>query len=330
MADKKLIATTVSSREKGIRRREEGETTSSQRTISIQGNQEESKNNLMSVDDDSPTHTRNSRNDNDDKTKRMEDLRGKGGGRLKHCTVDGDVPLCLRKNQKDSNDDSSSKRKTREEKESGSSTLGKTKHCFKNKMASGSKDICSRSIEEKDKHPKNKEVTFIILQKNMRSMHSSEKIEELVTELEGYRWDAILLNETWRHEPAELWETHHKHIFMGAGKYDNKHGVGIMLNKRWRKSIIDTEYINERAITTTIMINRQHIKLMSVYFPHSKYADHHVEKMYKTIEKHMLNNKNTFQSLEETSMLSWDLAKERNVEVLAGTLSTKVTREVTG
>ena len=40
--------------------------------------------------------------------------------------------------------------------------------------------------------------------------------------------------------PAELWETQHKHIFMGAGKYDNKHGVGIMLNIRWRKRIIDT------------------------------------------------------------------------------------------
>ena len=35
MAHKKLIATTVSSREKGIRRREEGGTTSSQRTISL-------------------------------------------------------------------------------------------------------------------------------------------------------------------------------------------------------------------------------------------------------------------------------------------------------
>ena len=104
------------------------------------------------------------------KQKRMEDLRGKGGGRLKHRTIDGDVPLCLRKNQKDSNDDSSSKREMREEKESG-----KTKHCVMNKMASGRKDICSRSTEEKDKHPKNKEVTFIILQKNMRSMHSSEK-----------------------------------------------------------------------------------------------------------------------------------------------------------
>ena len=55
--------------------------------------------------------------------------------------------------------------------------------------------MCPRSTEEKDKHSKNKEVTFIILKKkkNMRSMHSSEKIEELVTELEGYIWDCDLI-----------------------------------------------------------------------------------------------------------------------------------------
>ena len=100
----------------------------------------------------------------------------------------------------------------------------------------------------------------------MRSMHSSEQIEQLVTDLEAYRWDAILMNETWRHEPAEIWETHHKPLFMGSGKFDNKHGVGKMLNKWWRQRIIDPEYINE-----------------------SKYADHHIEKMYKTIEKHMTN-----------------------------------------
>ena len=56
-------------------------------------------------------------------------------------------------------------------------------------------------------------------------------------------------------------------------------GVGIVLNKRWRQRIIDTEYINERAITTTILVTRQHIKMMSVYFHHSKYADHHIDKM---------------------------------------------------
>ena len=36
-----------------------------------------------------------------------------------------------------------------------------------------------------------------------------------------------------------------------------------MLNKRRRQRIIDTEYINERAITTTIEVNRQHIKLIA-------------------------------------------------------------------
>ena len=74
MADKKLIATTVSSREKGIRRREEGETNSSQRMISIQGNQEVSRKNLMKAEDEPPTHKRNCKNDNDDEAKRMEDM----------------------------------------------------------------------------------------------------------------------------------------------------------------------------------------------------------------------------------------------------------------
>ena len=68
---------------------------------------------------------------------------------------------------------------------------------------------------------------------------------------------------------------------MGARKHDNKHGVGIMLNKKCQQKIIDTEYMSERSITTTIVVNHQHIKLMSVYFPHSGYADQHVEKCTK-------------------------------------------------
>ena len=75
-----------------------------------------------------------------------------------------------------------------------------------------------------------------------------------------------------------------RHI-MGAGKYDNKQGVGIMLNKKWRQRIIDTEYINERAITATIVVNPQHIKMMSVHFSHSGYADHHVEKNEQNVRE---------------------------------------------
>ena len=78
----------------------------------------------------------------------------------------------------------------------------------------------------------NNAVTFIVLQKEMRSMHSRER-----DELEGYRWDAILLCEMWNHDKAEVWEIHHKHIFMGAGKYDNEHGVCVLLNKKWRQGL---------------------------------------------------------------------------------------------
>ena len=164
-----------------------------------------------------------------------------------------------------------------------------------------------------------------------RSMHtSSEIIEGMVSELEGYRWDAILLSETWRHEQAEKWETHHKHIFMGSGKFDNKHGVRSMLNKRWRQRIIDTEYIDERAITTTILVNRQRIILMSVCFFTRGVGTITLRKCTKRSRNARQIAKDTYTLLEETSMQNWDLDTKQNVLVLAGTHSTRETKEVIG
>ena len=262
---------------------------------------------------------RQRKDNNDDNTRKNEDLKGKGGGRLKHYNVDGDVPLCLRKTEKESNDDSSSKGKAARRK--GMRKNGERKQRY----------VSTFNWKKRWRHTVNKEVTFIRLQKNMRSMHSSEGIEGMVCELEGYRWDAILLSETWRPGKSAIWETHHKHIFMEAGKYDNKHGVGIMLNKRWRQRIIETEYINERAITATIVANRQRIKLMSVYFsPTRNMRTITSKKCTKRPRNTWRIVTNTFTSLEETSMLSWYLVMVRNVKLLAVTFSTRVTKEVIG
>ena len=89
-----------------------------------------------------------------------------------------------------------------------------------------------------------------------------------------------------------LGDTFTKLILMRTGKHNNKHGVGIMLNTKWRQRTVDTEYINKRAITATIVANRQRIKLMSVYYYHSGCADHHNEKLQKMIQKHTTNCKN--------------------------------------
>ena len=68
---------------------------------------------------------------------------------------------------------------------------------------------------------------------------------------------------------------------MGSGKFKNKHGVGILVNKKWRRHINWTDYISERAIATSVTVSRQHVLWMSVYFLHSGLADLHVEKMYR-------------------------------------------------
>ena len=92
----------------------------------------------------------------------MEDLRGKGGGRPKHRTIDGDVPLCLRKTEKESNDDSSSKGKKREEKESGSHTEQNEALCHEQNGERKQRYVFTL---KRDDDTKNKEVSLIILQK---------------------------------------------------------------------------------------------------------------------------------------------------------------------
>ena len=71
MDDKKLVATTVSSRAAGIRRRMNGMTMRTQKKLKTCKEQEN------------------------------ESVRGRGGGRqgLKH--IDGDVPMCMRNEDKD-------------------------------------------------------------------------------------------------------------------------------------------------------------------------------------------------------------------------------------
>ena len=170
--------------------------------------------------------------------------RTSGKKKLKHYNVDGDVPLCLKTIEEESKDGSSSNKKNSKEKNgSESSALNSRRMEAKSKMASGSKDMCGDSTGKK-----NKDVTFIVVQKNMRSMHSSERIEEMVCDLEGYRWDVILLlSETWRQNKSEIWETHHKHIFtteelriainkLTKGKSPDSNGIREMVNKSSTKS----------------------------------------------------------------------------------------------
>ena len=80
-------------------------------------------------------------------------------------------------------------------------------------------------------------------------------------------------------------------MYMGAGRFPNKHGVRKLLNRRWNNKTNWTDYISERAIAVSITVNNQPVLLTSVYTHHSGYAGHHVEKAHRAIEKHTKSKK---------------------------------------
>ena len=107
---------------------------------------------LKKVHGDFPACMRRKKDNHDDKTKKNENLSGRGGGGiLKHYNVDGDVPPCLRRREEKNKYGSSSNEKNSKEKnESGSSTLNRMKDRSKSKMTSGSKDLCCDATEKKN------------------------------------------------------------------------------------------------------------------------------------------------------------------------------------
>ena len=89
-------------------------------------------------------------------------------------------------------------------------------------MMRGTKDLCGVKARKRNNEiATNNDVTFIVLQKNLRSLHSSERIEELVSEL-SKATDGMLYYCVKRGGMTKKrYGRHHKHMFMGAGKYDN-------------------------------------------------------------------------------------------------------------
>ena len=194
MVDKKLVATTVSSRIVGIRRRMEGMTTCSQDETKTHKEQEDekvtgkggSRQSLKHIDGDVPMWMYNKSKDVQLKSKKIERTRGEGGG----GHLEGDVPMCMR---------NKAKKMKREQNKSqrAAATEQNVKVAAKRRknVGSESKGASSSSSTEANKttsETKKNGITFIVLQKNVRSLNSSERIEELTQEVEGCRWDAII------------------------------------------------------------------------------------------------------------------------------------------
>ena len=103
---------------------------------------------------------------------------------------------------------------------------------------------------------------------------------------------------------------HIPNIFMGTGNYDNKHGVGIILNKKWRQRIFDTEHINERGHHRDRVKPPTHQTDECVLPTLGICGPSHRKNCSKRWRRTQKTAKDTYLLLEGTSMQNWNVVTE--------------------
>ena len=67
---------------------------------------------------------------------------------------------------------------------------------------------------------------------------------------------------------------------MELGKFENKHGVAIIVNSKCGQKVTWVECVSERVTAASISVSKPPITLISTYMPHSRYTDHQIEETY--------------------------------------------------
>ena len=124
---------------------------------------------------------------------------------------------------------------------------------------------------------------FVAILKNCRSYTSEERFEELLSEMRGIEWDAILCNETWRETKEEFDTLDSGHMWLGSGGTAGKHGVGILLHERWANTVHRWRALSPRLGLLELNTGRLKLTLAVVYMPHCGYSDVAVEEMYQKL-----------------------------------------------
>ena len=134
--------------------------------------------------------------------------------------------------------------------------------------------------------PNNEKVTNLkILSKNLQSIQTDEREEELLAELDTLEWDIVFMNETWRSKTQERWKTKEGHIFCGSGGSHGSKGVAVLLHSKWSRGFKAFQASSDLLCWVDCTISTSPCRLISVYFPHGGHDDEEVEGLYSEINK---------------------------------------------
>ena len=123
-----------------------------------------------------------------------------------------------------------------------------------------------------------------IFGKNVQSLQTESRTEELFEELQLLSWDIVLLSETWREASHERWRTEEGHLFLGSGGKKGEKGVGVIVNRKWTQGLQKFRSVNERICYIDINIMSRRFKFIAVYMPHGGCDDDDVDGTYVLLD----------------------------------------------
>ena len=153
---------------------------------------------MHSTIEDHDDHAAESRQKKQNSSKHDDETAGGGRGALTH--THSDVPLSnLRKsfttNSLPNHDDE--KYITEKHDETTISTKTTRARHYEERAAAKTRRKAAAAKQKNTKGANTHiEVSFVVIQKKVQSLHSSDRFEELLKEIDGCKWDAILLCET--------------------------------------------------------------------------------------------------------------------------------------
>ena len=120
---------------------------------------------------------------------------------------------------------------------------------------------------------------------NVRSLRQSGKVEMLVEELDHLKWNILGIAEMrWKGVGEGTTEAGHKIWFCGDEK-KNVHGVGFLVNKNTKNSIIECMPVNERIIAIRVAGTPLNMTIVQVYAPTSECSEEVIDDFYEELEK---------------------------------------------
>ena len=119
---------------------------------------------------------------------------------------------------------------------------------------------------------------------NVRTLRATGKVEELLHEMDQYKWSITGLCEMRWKTSGEI-PTDGGHRVYFSGKEDkHEQGVGFLMHKGIVKSVIGCRTISSRLMTVRLRASPFNITIIQVYAPTSSYDDSEVDEFYRELQ----------------------------------------------